>query len=70
MVRGRSQSVPTASTSELALVVTIVALGAPCAAFAARLAPPTSVFTAPVKPITVNEAVSELFSTAVMVMLA
>src|SRR3954469_22531529 len=70
MVRGRSQSVPTAITSEFALVVTIVALGAPCAAPAARVAAPVRVFTAPVKPITVSDAVSELFRTAVMVMLA
>src|SRR5262249_1162494 len=70
MVRAESQSVPTAITSELALVVVIVALGAPCAAFAARLAAPVRFGTAPVNPITVSDAVSELLRTAVTVMLA
>src|SRR5438874_8060551 len=70
MVRAISQSVPTPTTSELAAVVTIVPFGAPAAALAARLAAPTSDGTAPVNPITVIDAASELFMTAVTVMLA
>ena len=48
----------------------MVAVGAPLAALAARLAAPTSDGIAPVNPITVIDAASELFMTAVTVMLA
>src|SRR5207253_118387 len=67
MTRGASQSVPTPMTSEFARVVATLPVGAPPTPLAARLAAPTSDGAAPVKVITVIEAASELFRTAVTV---
>src|SRR5438105_8300188 len=65
MTRGASQSVPTPITSEFARDVSTVPVGAPPTPLMARLEPGDG--AAPVNVITVIEAASELFSTAVTV---
>src|SRR5438067_10597882 len=56
IVRGASQSVPTASTIEFGRVVTTVPSGAPLAALNAPLAAATSDDAAPVNVMTVSDA--------------
>src|SRR5919199_2629397 len=67
MTRGASQSTPTPSTIEPALVVVMVAVGAPLAPLRATLAAPTSDACAPVNAITVIDFATGLFSVAVTV---
>src|SRR4051794_4829298 len=70
MVRGLSQSVPTAKTSELARVVVMLADGCvaePVALATIAVAAPASEFAAPWNPTTVIEAVAENRNTALTV---
>src|SRR4051812_720162 len=70
MVRGLSQSVPTAKTSELARVVVMLADGCvaePVALATIAVAAPASEFAAPWNPTTVIEAVPENRNTALTV---
>src|SRR3954451_23614718 len=70
MVRGLSQSVPTAKTSELARVVVIEAVGSPAtpvALLAIAVAAPAREFAAPWNPTIVIDALAENLSTALTV---
>src|SRR5919199_253443 len=68
MTRGASQSTPTPSTIDPALVVVMVAVGAPLAPLRATLAAPASVACAPVNAITVIDFATGLLSVALTVM--
>src|SRR2546430_8451809 len=70
IVRGASQSVPTARTIEFGRVVINEPSGAPLAALVAAVAAPTSDDAAPEIASTVSDAASGLFNVAVTVMLA